>query len=906
MAANGLYSSALALSTNDWLEQLTTDIPFLTIGIVALAALTCLLLTERLSIPASYIHLSAFLAFAGAIFDFARLLQEAKVPRSNSISTSNPGQFPLIVVREVNFSLSISLNYLFFFVYLGRPPRREISLVPTGEQIRARRDSPARWSYWGVSGYLLQATLGAGIVGVAVLSIIWRVNGTASGGIYRADSLLQGILSLVFLGKILLNTYLSPLTPRWKTVRDYAPVVVSLFLRFGIVITNEFCAGFSEAPLGRFLQAIQLYILIVFVLVLPYYGAQASPVDSGDLRRASSFRGLRWSTNSRWSVLPSAQASKGPQINNEPTQQQQQIQQQQQQRISPTQRLSTWLTSKLALPTMEKDPQTDRLWDKEKPDLEAPPSPGRLGTTNDDDDPSPDQPRFLEKPMVASWKDPYDSNIVSSAGASFLPLTPFSEGRSTYATTPAKSPLISLPPPPRAAAPAPPKSNVVATTSMKVDTITAGRFQGKFELRQSYESDSDSPVYGINGIIRRESSKKRPDDQAVQVVELKGKEKSTDTYSPSRFQLNPSKGFGRQASALGDGPITPGYLSGPGMSESLKSDFSLRDFPSPPGMMREFTSPETPGDIPALPNNFRLSSPKDTSSEGSPDDTESVGNMKIVDDVQFAMIPLQRPVVAMSNPRQSSFPTVVRESGASSLLDGTNRILSGYAESEDEVGAKRVRISGMDNRLDVTSFIGELTIPQNSRPIVQNRWRNDATESQLSPLPEDTSPRPSVEIVDMRFKSPTFTPAVTISTADKNVSKVSKVSFAPTIYDSPSNRSRLKPASPTNTLPSSPRPNGSPSGSPRPRPRNSFKPIVSSPLASPGPVTVAGSTSLNSSPGREPKINSPPGSLGASSRPIISGPMPLGSVAATGGGGARRDNYQPVRPKPQIIRTQRF
>ncbi|KAG8836535.1 hypothetical protein FRC18_011212 [Serendipita sp. 400] len=241
MAANGLYSSALALSTNDWLEQLTTDIPFLTIGIVALAALTCLLLTERLSIPASYIHLSAFLAFAGAIFDFARLLQEAKVPRLNSMSTSSPGQFPLIVVREVNFSLSISLNYLFFFVYLGRPPRREISLVPTGEQIRARRDSPARWSYWGVSGYLLQATLGAGIVGVAVLSIIWRVNGTASGGIYRADSLLQGILSLVFLGKILLNTYLSPLTPRWKTVRDYAPVVVSLFLRFGIVITNEFC-----------------------------------------------------------------------------------------------------------------------------------------------------------------------------------------------------------------------------------------------------------------------------------------------------------------------------------------------------------------------------------------------------------------------------------------------------------------------------------------------------------------------------------------------------------------------------------------------------------------------------------------------------------------------------------------
>ncbi|KAG8797073.1 hypothetical protein FRC17_007851, partial [Serendipita sp. 399] len=542
--------------------------------------------------------------------------------------------------------------------------------------------------------------------------------------------------------------------------------------------------------------------------------------------------------------------------------------------------------------------------------------------------------------MIASWKDPYDSNVVSSPGASFLPLTPFSENRSTYATTPAtatvtasKSTLISLPPPPRTVAPAPPKadvafdakSDVVATASIKMETPAAGRFKGAIEVRQSYDSDSDSPVYGINGIIKREASKKRREaerqqqQQEIRIVEPREANKSgVESYSPSRPLIIAAgnKGFGRQAppSNLGDGPITPSYLSGgPGMSESLKSDFSLRDFPSPPGVMG-FPSPSPPAPVPTLPNGFKLAGAAAASSGGSkvrrtpassaasasspvavPDDTESVSDLKIVDDVQFAMIPVQRPVVAMSNPRRASFPTMVRESGASSFLDGTTRILSGYAESEDEVGAKRVRISGMDNRLDVTSFIGELTIPQNARFMGQSqgRLRNDSRDYQLSPLPEDNSPRPSVEIIDMRFKSPTFTPAVTIvnSGADKrSVSKVAKVSFAPDTYGGSSSssssntnnnnsRSKLKPSSPTNTLPASPRPSnggGSPTGSLRLQ--NPFKPAVSSPLASPRPVTNSANESAVTTT--------------TTTRPIISGPMPLGSMGVTSSGG-RKANYQP-------------
>ena len=153
-------------------------------------------------------------------------------------------QFPLIVLREVNLALSISLNYFFFFVYLGRPPRGEARLVEFSPLSSSRRISPSRWSYWGVTGYILQAILAAGIIAVAVLGIIWRLGGKATGSIYKADYLLQAVLALAFLGKICLNVFLSPLTPRWKTARDYLPVITALSSRLGIVLASEFCGSF--------------------------------------------------------------------------------------------------------------------------------------------------------------------------------------------------------------------------------------------------------------------------------------------------------------------------------------------------------------------------------------------------------------------------------------------------------------------------------------------------------------------------------------------------------------------------------------------------------------------------------------------------------------------------------------
>jgi hypothetical protein len=168
-------------------------------------------------------------------------LQEAKTPEDE-------GTFAIKILREVNFSLSIALNYLFFLTFLGRPPRGELKLANVADRARARRDSPSQWAYWGITGYLFQAIFGASITSVAVLEIIWRISGNAGSVVYVANGIIQGVLSVAFLGKIFLNTYLSPLSPRWRTARDYLPVILALFTRLGIVLASEFCSMSCGCP----------------------------------------------------------------------------------------------------------------------------------------------------------------------------------------------------------------------------------------------------------------------------------------------------------------------------------------------------------------------------------------------------------------------------------------------------------------------------------------------------------------------------------------------------------------------------------------------------------------------------------------------------------------------------------
>ncbi|CAG8612302.1 2881_t:CDS:2, partial [Acaulospora colombiana] len=341
-------------------------------------------------------------------------------------------------------------------------------------------------------------------------------------------------------------------------------------------------------------------------------------------------------------------------------------------------------------------------------------------------------------------------------------------------------------------------------------------------------------------------------------------------------------------------PEAPGMLrisNGGGMlSESLRSDFSINDFPSPPGSLSNRSTGET-----TPPDTTTAATTVDTllsQMKPSPSTNQSVSPIptEVVEDVQFAMV---RPRIPASyQRRRASFPSVVRESATSSN-DGMFRIISAYAESEDDLGGKRVRMSSANNRLDVTSFIGGFP----PRDLFQGR--NDSVDYRLSPLPEDTTPRGSAEIIDMRLKTPSIVPAIAISTSETasvETGRTRKVSFAPASYEPVSRpKLRIPPAAPANTLPSSPRPGGgSPSASPKPF--GNFKPATPSPLTktSFGPSGVPNATvPLRRAGSARAYVG------GGNSRPVITGPFPLRSAENT-------ENDYTVPRRAPLVRTQRF
>jgi hypothetical protein len=183
------------------------------------------------------------------------------------------------------------------------------------------------------------------------------------------------------------------------------------------------------------------------------------------------------------------------------------------------------------------------------------------------------------------------------------------------------------------------------------------------------------------------------------------------------------------------------------------------------------------------------------------------------------------------------------------------------------------------------------------------RGRNDSyTESRLSPLMENASDTASFEIVDVTAKSPSFQPAVAISTPGMDANKAPKVSFAPMTYDLNGIRTKPK-GTPGLSLPANPRPIISPNGSPMAT--TTFRP---SPLGNQPVMSTISPTSVNSAgiPSVEPLRRKPsyPG-LSTGNRPVISKPMPLQSPPGSNIPIGNEDNYR-VAGRPAPAKTQRF
>jgi hypothetical protein len=184
---------------------------------------------------------SVFFAFAAAIFDLGQVLTRGR--RNTDNGTDLNAVTGLIATREIFYAVSVGLRFFFFWIFVAEPPRGEsVRTTPTDPMagLFTEEKHGGAWGRWGITGILLKWVLLAITFTIGVLQIIWRVmpNHNRLGPVYGAEAAMEIITSALFVIKLLLNTLISPLTPRSKTLRSYAPMLFILFINLGLGIGN--------------------------------------------------------------------------------------------------------------------------------------------------------------------------------------------------------------------------------------------------------------------------------------------------------------------------------------------------------------------------------------------------------------------------------------------------------------------------------------------------------------------------------------------------------------------------------------------------------------------------------------------------------------------------------------------
>ncbi|KAI0702517.1 hypothetical protein BC835DRAFT_1525438 [Cytidiella melzeri] len=277
------------LTTDVALQYILADIPFFTVGVFALGAFTFCLVFRKSSWLMFILFASVWMAFAGAILD---LVESLALSRGENLSATT--DLALTIAREIAFALSFGLRNLWFWLFVACLP----PAVPVADDTHVHS---GRWQRWGLFGHLLRWAVMFGVLGIVALQSIYRVYTplASDGPVYYAEATLQVVLSFVFILKLHLNLYLvaldSPNRSTWRrTYLHYLPIILALLVNFGIGLGNLLQFIFSETVLGRFLQAIELYILILSTLISTFYHLGHAPEDSTLLRRkrSSSFNNI--------------------------------------------------------------------------------------------------------------------------------------------------------------------------------------------------------------------------------------------------------------------------------------------------------------------------------------------------------------------------------------------------------------------------------------------------------------------------------------------------------------------------------------------------------------------------------------------------------------------------------------
>lgn len=182
------------------------------------------------------LHASVLLAFVGAILEIIEVLGRGNKSYA-AVQNVNPF-LALIISREIIFSLSFGLRYLFFWGFVACSP------LGQGAEEKDKMHSGS-WGRWGVMGFLLQWFLALAALAITALQVAFRVYTPLQkiSPLYEAEGALESCVSGILMLKIFLNTYLTSLdtfgtVSRARVLLRYLPVLLALLMSLGIAVGN--------------------------------------------------------------------------------------------------------------------------------------------------------------------------------------------------------------------------------------------------------------------------------------------------------------------------------------------------------------------------------------------------------------------------------------------------------------------------------------------------------------------------------------------------------------------------------------------------------------------------------------------------------------------------------------------
>ncbi|KAL7410213.1 hypothetical protein BDY24DRAFT_400497 [Mrakia frigida] len=286
-----LPSWTLLHSTVWILQVMLSDAPFVAIGLLGFALVTFFVVAGKLQRSICYIIAAILSAFFASVFDLAQILIG---------NSGNRKVTALIIAQQFFLGWSLTARFLFFFRFTGEAPPGEVPIPSTGSETRALGRTgklhSAVWERFGVVGLVSKWVLLLAVINIGVLNTTWRVGFLFSiakfRSIYYADQIAQVIVSTGFLVKIVLNIFESSRTGRskWVMAGLYSAPLAALVTGTAVSAGGVALLLFSETPVGRFLQAMEMYIISVFMLVIfhRYHGGASSSFVSLDASNDSS------------------------------------------------------------------------------------------------------------------------------------------------------------------------------------------------------------------------------------------------------------------------------------------------------------------------------------------------------------------------------------------------------------------------------------------------------------------------------------------------------------------------------------------------------------------------------------------------------------------------------------------